>query len=122
MNRQKGSETRKLIDHHLVGLGVDPAEIQGYDHEVRTHLEVGFSVHSNVAGVGIVSAAVSRLFGLSFIPVAPERFDMILNQRTYFHGRVQALTEVLKSGSFQEEAARLGGYDFKESGKILHVP
>ncbi|MGD0657758.1 MAG: helix-turn-helix transcriptional regulator [Syntrophorhabdales bacterium] len=122
VNRQKGSDTRTLIDHHLARLGIDPLNIRGYENEVHTHLDIGLSVFSNETDVGIATPAVSRLFGLSFIPVTRERFDMILDQHTFFQGGVQALMEVLKSEGFREKVARLGNYDCKDSGRILYAP
>ena len=122
INRQKGSGTRKLIDHHLLRLGIDPAGIHGYDNEVNTHIEVGLSVLSNETDVGIATVAVSQLLGLSFIPITRERFDMILDQHTFFQEGVQTLMEVLRSDSFRARVAKLGNYDFKDSGKILYAP
>jgi len=122
INRQKGAGTRKLIDYHLGRLGIDPASVRGYEDEVYTHLEVGLSVLSNETDVGIATIAVSRLLGLFFIPIIRERFDMILSQHTFFQGGVQTLMEVLKSESFRGHVARLGNYDFKDSGKILYAP
>ena len=121
MNRQTGSGTRKLIDYHLARLGIDPAHIDGYDNEAYTHLEVGLSILSNEADAGVATIAVSQLLGLPFIPITRERFDMILDQRTFFQGGVQTLMEVLRSDSFRGRAARFGNYDFKDSGKILYA-
>jgi excisionase family DNA binding protein len=122
MNRQKGSGTRKLLDHNLARLGIDPAHIQGYDDEAYTHLEVGLSVLSNERDAGIATIAVSQLLGLFFIPITRERFDMVLDQQTFFQGGVQTLIEVLRSDTFRGSVARLGNYDFKDSGKILYAP
>jgi putative molybdopterin biosynthesis protein len=122
INRQKGSGTRKLIDHHLDSLGIDPAHIDGYENEAYTHLEVGLSILSNETDAGVATIAVSRLLNLFFIPITRERFDMILDQRTFFEAGVQALIEVLRSETFRSSVARLGNYDFKDSGKILYAP
>jgi excisionase family DNA binding protein len=122
INRQKGSGTRNLIDRHLVRLGIDSVNVQGYHNEVYTHLEVGLSVLSNETDVGIATVAVSRLFGLTFISITRERFDMILSQHTFFQRGIQTLMEVLKSDSFRVKVAKLGNYDFKDSGKILCAP
>jgi len=122
INRQKGSGTRKLIDHHLNRLGIDPDHVQGYENEAYTHLEVGLSILSNETDVGVATIAVSQLLGLFFIPITRERFDMILDQRTFFQAGVQTLMEVLRSESFRGRVARLGNYDFKDSGKILYAP
>ncbi len=122
INRQKGSGTRNLIDRNLTRLGIDPAHIRGYEDEVYTHLEVGLSVLSNETDVGIATIAVSQLLGLPFIPITRERFDMVLGQQTFFQQGIQTLMEVLKSDTFRTKVARLGNYDFKDSGKILYAP
>jgi putative molybdopterin biosynthesis protein len=70
--------------------------------------------------VGIATIAVSKFFGLSFIPITTESFDMILNQTTFFEKGVQTFMEILNSEEFKKRVVRLGNYDFKNSGKILY--
>ena len=122
VNRQEDSNTRRVLDHHLARVGLSPADVQGYGQEVHTHLEVGLSILSNEADVGIATGAVSRLLGLLFVPAAMERFDMILARNTFFQPAVQTLLDVLMSDGFRRKAAGIGGYDFKDSGKILYAP
>jgi molybdate-binding protein len=119
INRQKGSGTRVLLDHHLERLKISPSHINGYEREVFTHFEVGLSILSKEADVGIATSAVSRLLGLPFIPIARESFDMILDQSTYFEKGIQAFIEALNRKEFRDKVERLGNYDFKHSGKIL---
>ena len=120
INRQKGAGTRVLLDHHLKKLKLSPAAIRGYEREVYTHFEVGLSILSKEADVGIATIAVSKLLGLPFVPITRESFDMILDQTTFFQKGVQALIEILNSKSFRDRVEGLGTYDFKNSGKILH--
>jgi putative molybdopterin biosynthesis protein len=120
INRQKGSGTRVLLDHHLQKLGVSSATIQGYENEVYTHFEVGFSILTREADVGIATASTAKLLGLSFIPITQESFDMILNQPTFFARTIQAFMEILNSPDFRSRVDPLGSYDFKNSGKILY--
>jgi DNA binding domain, excisionase family len=120
INRQKGSGTRLLLDYHLQKLGIVPAEIDGYEKEVYTHFEIGLSILSGEADVGIASAAVGKLLGLAFKPITSECFDMILDQTTYFQSGVQSFIETLKSDTFKERVEKIGGYDFQDSGKILY--
>jgi len=77
INRQKGSGTRVLLDHHLKRLRILPSKINGYEREVYTHFEVGLSILSKEADVGIATIAVSKLLGLPFIPITQENFDMV---------------------------------------------
>jgi excisionase family DNA binding protein len=121
INRQKGSGTRVLLDHHLKQLGIPPSKIKGYENEVYTHFEVGLSILAEEADVGIATGAVSKLLGLSFVPITQESFDMILDQPTFFESGVQAFIEILNSRGFRSRVERLGSYDFKNSGKILYA-
>jgi len=120
VNRQKGSGTRVLLDHNLKELSIPASQIKGYDNESYTHLEVGQAVHSKEANVGIATVAVANLFGLDFIPIRDEQFDMVLDQATFFEPAVQAFIEVLRSNDFHKRVAKLGNYNFKDSGKILY--
>jgi putative molybdopterin biosynthesis protein len=120
VNRQKGSGTRVLLDHHLKQAKVPASEIQGYDREVYTHFEVGLSILSKEGNAGVATIAVAKLLGLPFIPVAKESFDMILEQKTFFHKGIQAFIEVLNSREFRQRVEPIGAYDFKDSGKVLY--
>ena len=120
INRQKGAGTRVLLDYYLKKLRIKSSEIKGYENEVYTHLEVGISILSKEADVGIATVAVSKFFGLSFIPITTESFDMILDQATFFEKGVQTMVEVLNSDEFRKRINKLGNYDFKNSGKILY--
>jgi putative molybdopterin biosynthesis protein len=121
VNRQSGAGTRVLLDYHLKRLRVSASKIAGYENEVYTHFEVGLAVLSNEANVGIATVAISKLLGLSFVPITKESFDMILDQSTFFEKGIQALIEVLNSADFRRRVAGIGDYDFKSSGKILYT-
>ena len=120
VNRQAGSGTRILLDHHIGRLGISPSAIEGYDREVYTHVEVGLSILSGETDAGLATVAVSRLMGLHFIPVAREDFDMAVGQSTYFSKGVQALMDILRTPGFRERFEKLVGYGFEDSGKILY--
>ena len=121
VNRQKGSGTRVLLDFHLKKLGIPSSKVNGYENEVYTHFEVGLSILAKEADVGIATGAVSKLLGLSFVPITQESFDMILDQPTFFERGVQAFIEILNSPGFRSRVEPLGSYDFKNSGKILYA-
>ena len=120
INRQKGSGTRILLDHHLKRLQISTSKINGYEREVYTHFEVGLSILSKEADVGIATIAVSKLLGLPFIPITQERFDMLLDQSTFFEKGIQVFIEILNSKEFRNGVERLGSYDFKNSGKVIY--
>jgi putative molybdopterin biosynthesis protein len=120
INRQEGSGTRVLLDNHLRELKIPASSIKGYENEVYTHFEVGLSILAKEADVGLATGSVSKLLGLSFLPLTQESFDMLLDQSTFFQRGVQAFIEILNSRDFRGRVEGLGSYDFKNSGKILH--
>ena len=121
VNRQAGSGTRLLLDHHMGKAGIPADRISGYDQEVFTHIEVGLAILAGEADTGIATAAVSTLLGLDFIPITRERFDMICDQSVFFQKGVQALMETLGGEEFRKRVGHLGSYDFKTAGRILYV-
>lgn len=120
VNRQKGSGIRILLDYELKNRGIDEGIISGYDNEVYTHFEVGLSLASGEADVGIASAAVAKILDLKFQPLISERFDMILDKNTFFQPAVQTFIETLQSDKFKNRVKKIGNYDFKDSGRILY--
>ena len=120
VNRQEGSGTRVLLDYGLKEAGIDPSEIQGYSRIAHTHMEVALEVFSGSADVGVGILAVARLLGLDFIPLATERFDLIIPIANYPSGAIKALREVLCSDEFKSNMTQMGGYDARDTGKIVY--
>lgn len=121
VNRQGGSGTRVLLDYLLQKEGIDPRRILGYEREEFTHLGVAVAVASGSAdtGLGIQSAAIS--LGLDFIPIGEERYDLAIPREHLEDPRMQALLEVIKSSTFQRDVEAMGGYDIRDSGKIMNA-
>jgi putative molybdopterin biosynthesis protein len=120
INRQQGSGIRILLDYELQRRGINCGDISGYENEVYTHFEVGLSLVSDEADVGIASAAVAKILDLNFQPLVSERFDMILDKNTFFQPAIQAFIETLQSDQFKNRVEKIGNYNFKDTGRILH--
>ena len=82
VNRQRGAGTRVLLDHELAKRGVSPEAVQGYDREEHTHLAVAAAVAAGRADCGLGVLAAARAFGLGFVPVAQEPYDLVLDIET----------------------------------------
>ncbi|MGI5864493.1 MAG: substrate-binding domain-containing protein [Myxococcales bacterium] len=119
VNRQAGSGTRLLTEARLAKAGVEAARISGWEREVCTHYEVGLAVRAGEADAGLAAGTVARLLGLGFVPLLEERFDMVLDQSTFFDEGFRALMDVVTSASFRERVAGMGHYDLRDSGKLL---
>jgi putative molybdopterin biosynthesis protein len=119
INRQAGSGTRILLDYHLKEMGISPDSIRGYDQEEFTHMAVGVSVLSGRADAGMAIYAAARALGLDFIPVAEERYDLVIPETAWKDSKVELLRTIIASESFLDLVAQLGGYDVSESGKLM---
>lgn len=121
VNRQKGAGTRLLLDHLLKQAGYRPADLYGYEREEHTHLNVAAAVAAGTtrAGLGILPAA--RAFGLDFIPVAEERYDLLMSEPFYRSPAGQMLMEIITDSAFQKQVEALGGYSMREAGRLIEI-
>ncbi|MFA5110398.1 MAG: molybdopterin biosynthesis protein [Desulfobaccales bacterium] len=119
INRQRGAGTRLLLDYLLEQEGLNPGQVQGYAREEYTHMAVAVNVFSGTADVGLGILAAARALGLDFIPLLPERYDLVVPETTFADARFQTLLSVIRSPEFQTAAAALGGYDLKDCGTVL---
>ena len=118
VNRQKGSGTRILNDYLCKRDGIDRDAIYGYDHEEFTHTAVAALVESGSAdaGMGIYSAA--KMYGLGFVPVCEEQYDLLIPDYAWETPMVQALLQVLTSDAFRARMEALGGYRVDQPGRV----
>ncbi len=121
INRQPGSGTRLLTDKCLRDHGIAPQNIRGYDKEEFTHMGVASAVLSGAAdaGMGILTAAIA--LGLEFIPVANERYDLLIKKEHLDTPMMQAFIHVITSDrEFRDRVTSLGGYDTGDMGKVMY--
>ena len=119
VNRQRGAGTRVLLDHELARRGISPEAIQGYEREEHTHLAVAAAVAAGRADCGFGVLAAARAFGLDFVPVAKESYDLVLLRDTIEDELLAPLFELLESADFRERVESLGGYDTAEMGRKI---
>ena len=119
VNRQKGSGTRVLADYLCAESGISPDSIYGYDREELTHTSVAAQIAAGSAdaGMGIYSAA--KLYGLDFLPVCTEEYDLIVSKAAWDTEPMQRLLGVLKSAEFADRLSEMGGYTLSEPGGII---
>ena len=119
VNRQRGAGTRVLLDHELGRHGISPEALTGYEREEHTHLAVAAAVAAGRADCGLGVLAAARAFGLDFVPVAKEPYDLVLLKDSLEAELLRPLLELLESGSFAEAVKGLGGYDTAEMGRRI---
>jgi putative molybdopterin biosynthesis protein len=119
VNRQRGSGTRVLLDRELAGLGVAPADVDGYARQAPTHLAVAAAVAAGRGDAGLGILAAARAFGLDFVPVTREPYDLVVAAAAMDGPLLAPLWALLASDRFQAAVTGLGGYSAKEMGRRL---
>lgn len=121
VNRQKGSGTRILADYLCRKEGVDPDKVYGYQREEFTHTAVAAQIAGGTAdaGMGIYSAA--RIYGLDFLPVCVEQYDLIIPNYAWDSPMVRRVLEILAGPAFRARLEKLGGYTLDKPGRVRRV-
>ena len=103
VNRNAGAGTRVLIDR-LLG-GARPA---GYSNQPRSHNAVAAAVAQCRADWGIAIESVARLYGLAFLPIAPEDYDFLVVESRRERAPVAAFFAALRDETVREKIRALG--------------
>jgi putative molybdopterin biosynthesis protein len=103
VNRNAGAGTRILIDR-LLG-GMRPA---GYSNQPRSHNAVAAAVSQGRADWGVAIQSVAAIYGLGFLPIAPEQYDFLLVDARREHGAVQAFLAALRDPEVRARISALG--------------
>ena len=121
VNRNRGSGTRLLVDHTVVASGLTPADILGYEDEVRTHSEAAARIAAGLADAALGIEAAAAQYELSFVPLLQERYDLVMPVEIYESTAAAQLLEVLQRPEFRKRVARLSGYDVAAMGDEYRV-
>ena len=117
VNREPGAQARTLLDRERLRLGLDPAELPGYDSRAAGHLQVAAAIVGGLADAGVSSEPAALAYGLDFVPLAEERFDLVLPAKHAASREVQGLLKVLTSPWLLAQLASLPGYDAARCGE-----
>ncbi|MCB0028976.1 MAG: GntR family transcriptional regulator [Anaerolineales bacterium] len=119
VNRQAGSGTRVWLDVQLRQNAIKPDSLQGYADEKSTHLQVAQAIESGAAnaGLGIYAAAVA--YGLDFVPLTQEIYQLVILADVWHTAACQAMLAILNTDEFKTSVHALGGYDTSATGELL---
>ena len=119
VNREPGSGSRALLDKLLEKAGIAPAKVQGYDRIAYGHLAAAYGVMSGEADVCLATRSAAQSFGLDFIPLHSERYDLAMRKRTADLPSVKAFLDVLQRATLRRKLEVLAGYDTSETGVLV---
>jgi putative molybdopterin biosynthesis protein len=119
INRQRGAGTRILLDHHLKKAGIAPRDVAGYDNEEFTHMAVAVNVLTGAASCGLGIYAAAKALGLDFVPLAHERYDLVIPDRHMDDPRINTLLSIIGEKTVQAEIKAQGGYETDLTGRVM---
>lgn len=122
VNRETGSGARRLLDKQLHAGRIKPSGVKGYGDEVLSHLEVASRIKAGLADTGISVRSVAAIAGLDFVPLQRERYDLVI-PKVYYETLpgLRILLDTIVSKSFRDELEALGGYDTRDTGRVVEV-
>jgi putative molybdopterin biosynthesis protein len=103
VNRNVGSGTRVLMESLL-----DGARPAGYANQPKSHNAVAAAIGQGRADWGLAIEPVAKLYGLGFLPVAPEHYDFLVADARRSRPAVQAFIDVLRDKTTRERIRALG--------------
>jgi len=120
VNRQRGAGTRLLFDYLLEQAEIGPDQIYGYQREEFTHLNVAAAVAAGVADVGLGINSAAQAYGLEFIPVAEERYDLLMTRDFYHSNFGQVILQIITAPDFKSRVEGMGGYSMRDGGRLIY--
>ena len=84
----------------------------------RTESDAAAAVSAGEAEAALGIGAMARQFGLGFVPLVEENYDLLVDRRAWFTPPFQRLMAFTGSDSFRAKADALGGYDLTDAGAV----
>lgn len=117
--RQTASGSQRLLEV-LASRANVAAALRIVGKPALAETDLAAAIRDGRADAGIAIEAAARAHGLAFVPLASERFDLVVRRREYFEPAVQTLLAFARGAEFREQATRLGGYDVLGTGKVVY--
>jgi putative molybdopterin biosynthesis protein len=92
-----------LVDRLLAG-----ARPPGYANQPRSHNALAAAVAQGRADWGIAIESVAKLYGLGFLPIAPEHYDFLLVERRRDRAAVRTFLAALRDEATRARIRALG--------------
>lgn len=118
VQRQSGAGSQALFESLLAQAGLSVSDLSPVTETARSETDVAQAVASGRVEAGFGIEAVARQYGLNFIALAEERFDLLVARKDYFSEPFQKLVRTTGIDAIIARAHELGGYDVTETGTV----
>ena len=117
-NRERGSGARAALDDAIAELGLRADRISGYEYELSGHLEIAAAIAANQADTGVTIRVAAQAYGLGFVALREERYDMVIPGPEADSPVVKAMLDALNSRRFAREVNQFCAYDTDQMGRV----
>lgn len=116
--RQEGAGSqrflREIVAEHRLDLADRRTTARAYSER-----DAASAIATGQADVAPGVRAAAGEFGLEFLPIGWEAFDLAMSRGIFFRTLFRGLLDVLRGTECQRLAQVFGGYDFTETGNIV---
>ena len=115
--RQAEAGSQLLLDHLIEKAGLTPKDLELVT-AARTETDAALAVSDGTADATFGLLGLARQFRLAFVPLVRERFDLLVDRRSWFEPPMQRFIEFCQSDLFRRKADGLAGYDVSGFGRV----
>lgn len=115
--RQAQSGAQRLLQDLLQQAQISDDQVD-YGTPMRSEADAALQVLEDRSDASFGLEALAVQYGLSFIPIIEEHFDLLIDRRYWFEPPWQRFLEFCHSEQFAERAAQLSGYRIEHLGSV----
>ena len=82
-------------------------------------IEYGIDVKNVVITTQGSKKVAKQIDNIDFIPLQKERYDLVIKTNDLENPIYKQILNIINSDTFKDELEGLGGYDLKDTGKII---
>jgi putative molybdopterin biosynthesis protein len=116
--RQSEAGSELVLDRLLAAERMSRDDLLMTPAVARSEYDLAAALADERADVGLGLEAAARRFGLDFVPLTEERFDLLVWRRAYFDAPFQKLLALCATEAFAEKAKSFGGYNLSGLGAV----
>lgn len=116
--RQPGAGAAALMDALMAEARLTVDDIVPVSGLARTEIDAAAVIATGEADAALGIAAMAKQFNLGFVPLRQERYDLLIDRRSYFTPPVQTLFAFTRGADFKAKAAAMGGYSVEEAETV----
>lgn len=116
--RQEGAGSQRFLKDWLQQKHLSFDNIKA-SFRALTESEVASTIVRHLADIGPGTESAAAEYGLTFVPVYEEAFELVLPRQVFFRSLLQYLFDWLQSQEGRETANQLQGYDLSQCGKLV---